>query len=137
MPSSMFTFLAEQYQSHHDPILHSHFEARSCLQLEDVLSVGVVLFDRLRRYLEQSPGDEQLVLALRGWARATRRWLVLGGRFEQGGYEVENLNELRRCYEEIRHVSLDAQGLAEAIKRLEEGGGVSVDEFFDGLQNPH
>ena len=139
MPNDLNAILEEQYGKHVDPVVCQHVEAQRCLDVEEILGVGVMLFANIRRRWEKCPGEriEDFADAMRRWRRDTKRWLVIGKRFRESGYDVKYLTELRTCYEIVRYLDLDSRGLAEAFDRLEAGEGLDLDTFFDGLQDSH
>ncbi|MFO7907198.1 MAG: hypothetical protein ACQESR_10780 [Planctomycetota bacterium] len=141
-------FLARQYEQHHDPVMRHYFEAQQCLELQDMLQLGVLLYSSLKRHHDWwvekvengwEPFDESKAESFANqfanWRETTKFWLAIANRFEKKGYKVDRLNELRRHYEEIRSASLDVKGLRESFTRLDRGEGMDLDCFFDELQN--
>jgi len=104
---------AERWRVDHDAAMH-------CLDVENAISFGVYLFERISRAdefwqlqvfngaaLQSEEIDKGTAELYQLWAGNSDRYLTELDRLEKQGFEVVGADEFRRCCKEVRGIITD------------------------------
>lgn len=138
------------YIKHGEGWRADHFEAMACRELEELLSIGLGLFETIessarrmqdeiaRRHREYDEAEAQKVAD--EWAM----WLEPCDAVEAAmrfyssrGYTVEGADRFRACVDRVRRQGLNVRLIDERMDMLAAGGGISLEAAFDALQRGH
>jgi hypothetical protein len=133
----------EAYEAERDAWKVDHDLAMECLDMEELATQGIGLFDKLmrldtRHHRESLLGnirfdaalDAELRDILRQWANVTKSIIDEIARFEAMGFRFDRANDLRRMHSEaISMLTPDAEFFGEELADLHDE---AVEQFLHG-----
>jgi hypothetical protein len=151
MTSHLLQQLRPVYQSGSGELEHwqiAHFEAMACLQLEEVIELGLSLLAMMHRRCElqarlaerkdrQSQLLEQKDITewYHWWLTRSEPLLDIIQGCEAAGYEVARADQFRTACDDVALLPLDFDRVKSNVEDLEAGKGVPFEQAMNELQN--
>jgi hypothetical protein len=139
---SSLRFLKRQlgvYEEYRDSWKRDHDDAIAIYDLEDAISFGVSLYERLKRKPPKDGTTVDMAVALcayyRDWHGISRDVLHIVETYESRGFTVEGATEFKEMFAELTRMQEAVSEIQETVTALQSGEGVSLDAAIGELQN--